>query len=205
VFSRSAAAPSRNVASTLTGSAPPPLARAASSVPTRASLFSSNCLIAPLPVLMLSTGMASVSRIALTATTETTGRCMTARVHRCQKVSRSGRVDPRRRRFRHTDRPPRRTDQATPPASTRWPRSRISAGSRVVATRIAIATTIIAPRAIERRAWFWTIHNPASDVITASPEKVTATPEVASASARAAAAPFPARTDSRNRARMNRE
>ena len=75
----------------------------------------------------------------------------------------------------------------------------------MVATTIAIATTIIAPSAIERRAWFWTIQSPASEMITARPEKVTATPEVERASARASAAPFPALTDSRKRARMKSE
>jgi len=75
----------------------------------------------------------------------------------------------------------------------------------VVATRIAIATTTIAPSAIDRRAWFSTIQRPAREMITARPEKVTARPEVESASARASAELRPKRTDSRKRARMKSE
>ena len=69
-----------------------------------------------------------------------------------------------------------------PPGMTRSPSIAISAGSSVVAVRIETATTVIAPSAIERSAWLSTIQRPASETITAIPEKATARPEVASAS-----------------------
>ena len=84
-----------------------------------------------------------------------------------------------------------------PPGITRSPSIAISAGSRVVAVRIETATTVIAPSAIERSAWLSTIQRPASETITARPEKATARPEVASASARAS-------SQSRPRARSSR-
>ena len=97
------------------------------------------------------------------------------------------------------------TDQTGPPASTRWPRMRIIAGSRTTAASTATRTTTIAPSAIERSVWLSITQRPASEITTAMPEKATASPEVASASARASAAPLPARTSSRKRARMNSE
>ena len=91
----------------------------------------------------------------------------------------------------------RRTRATIPPGRTRSPSIAISAGKRVVAARIEIATTVIAPSAIERSAWLSTIHSPASETITASPEKVTASPEVESASARASSQLRPAARSSR--------
>ena len=84
-----------------------------------------------------------------------------------------------------------------PPGITRSPSIAIRTGSRVVAVRIETATTVIAPSAIERSAWLSTIHSPASETITARPEKVTARPEVASASERAASGSRPFTRSSR--------
>ena len=84
-----------------------------------------------------------------------------------------------------------------PPGRTRSPSIAISAGSSVVAVRIETATTVIAPSAIERSAWLSTIQSPASETITARPEKATARPEVASASARASSQSRPSRRSSR--------
>ncbi len=124
---------------------------------------------------------------------------MTRAVQRCQKVdSGSGLLAPGRRRrstvARRTKRPAR---HATPPASTRWPSRLIRAGSRITAATIAMPTTIIAPSAIERRAWLSTIQIPASEMITARPEKNTESPDVDSAASRASLAGRPRRTSSR--------
>ena len=70
-------------------------------------------------------------------------------------------------------------------------------GKRTIAAIIAIATTTIAPRAIERSAWLSTIQIPASEMITAMPENATARPDVESAAARASSAERPALTSSR--------
>ncbi len=67
----------------------------------------------------------------------------------------------------------------------------------MVAATIETATTVIAPSAIERSAWLSTIQRPASETITARPEKLTARPEVESASARASSGPRPAARSSR--------
>ena len=84
-----------------------------------------------------------------------------------------------------------------PPGITRSPRKAIRVGSRVVAVRIETATTVIAPSAIERRAWLSTIQRPARETITARPEKVTARPEVESARSRASSSVRPASRSSR--------
>ena len=67
----------------------------------------------------------------------------------------------------------------------------------MAAPSIATATTSIAPSAIERIAWLSTIHRPASDTITVTPEKSTARPEVAIATERASSSGRPAATSSR--------
>jgi hypothetical protein len=58
-------------------------------------------------------------------------------------------------------------------------------------------TTIIAPSAMERSAWLSTIQIPASEMITARPEKKTDRPEVDSAAARASSGGRPVRISSR--------
>ena len=80
---------------------------------------------------------------------------------------------------------------------TRSPSIAINTGSSVIAVRIETATTTIAPSAIERSAWLWTIQRPASETITARPEKVTARPDVASACERASSWSCPARRSCR--------
>ena len=67
-----------------------PVASVASSAPTRTSWSSGNCSSAPVPVSIESAGIASVSRTAAQATTETTGRRITRAVQRSQKPSALG-------------------------------------------------------------------------------------------------------------------
>ena len=173
-----------------TGSVPPPRCFEASSLPTRTSLPLGNWASASVPVSIESSGIARVSRIADTPITARQGWAMTRAVHLTQKESIppspllswvAKESDPLK-----TRRTKPRTLATTPPGSTRSSSIAISAGSSVVAVRIETATTVIAPSAIERSAWLSTIHRPASETITARPEKVTARPDVASASARAA-------------------
>ena len=82
-------------------------------------------------------------------------------------------------------------------AYARLPSSRISSGSSSTATATAIVTTIIAPAAMDRSAVFRTSRSPASEMTTATPEKITATPEVDIALTRAVSGSLPDATSSR--------
>ncbi len=129
---------------------------------------------------------------------ETHGRRMTAAVQRSQNPRRSPRVEPGRRRRVRTMR--HRTPASTPRrprAYARLPSTLISTGSSVTAARIEIATTMIAPIAIERIVVESTSQRPASERITVMPEKVTASPDVRSASRRASTRSAPRRISSR--------
>ncbi len=178
-----------NAATTSTGSVPPPSCLEASSLPTRTSLPLGNWVSAWVPVCSDSAGIARVSSTAETATIALQGCAITRAVQPTQKrlgprpaVAAAGSAAGRRKTVCLKKRSTRPT---MPPGRTRSPSIAISAGSSVVAVRIETATTVIAPSAIERSAWLSTIHSPASEMITARPEKLTAKPEVASASERA--------------------
>ena len=152
--------------------------------------------------------MASVSMIPPLTKTAAHGRLMTSAVQRCQNVPfrLSGCVDPgRRRRFFHWRATSSRTVVTRLRAYARRPSSESSAGSRVTAVRIASATTMIAPVAIDRITVESTRNSPASAMITVRPEKTTAMPEVRIAILRASSGSRPSRISSRYRARTNRE
>ena len=174
-------APSRKAATTRRGSAPPPLASAMSSTPTTTSWSSGNCVERAGTHLQSKGPGSRAPGGRRRAADGEPGRRITRLVHRCQKVeSGVGAVDRRAGGAVGTvcaggSGP---TRHAMPPASTRWPRRRISVGSSTTAATIAIPTTIIAPSAIERNAWLSTIQIPASEMITAIPEKTTESPEV---------------------------
>ena len=84
-----------------------------------------------------------------------------------------------------------------PRAYTRRPNRLISTGSSVTAASTEIATTMIAPTAMERIVVESTSQSPASETITVTPEKATASPEVRNASRRARSGAAPRRISSR--------
>ena len=82
-------------------------------------------------------------------------------------------------------------------AYARRPKSEIRAGSSVTAARIAIATTMIAPIAIDWMTVESTRKSPASETITVTPEKTTAIPDVRIATCSASSRLRPSRISSR--------
>jgi hypothetical protein len=171
----------------------------AASKPWRVSLSLGNWYSAPLLVDIQIAGVARSRRTTIPAATAGTGRRMTAPAQRAQKPGgsgASGRVEPGRLGDRERRMSPRIAN-TRPRVYARWPSSEISAGSSVAAATTDTATTRIAPSAIERRAVASTIHRPASDTMTVTPEKATATPEVDSATARASSGLRPLRTSAR--------
>ena len=77
------------------------------------------------------------------------------------------------------------------------PSTAIAAGRNVIAARIATATTMIAPIAIERMVVESTRNSPASEIITVTPLNATARPEVRMAIRLASTGSAPSRTSSR--------
>ncbi len=92
-----------------------------------------------------------------------------------------------------------------PRSDSRFPNAVISAGSSVVAPSTAIATTTIAPTAIDRMVLESMRNSPASEISTVTPENVTARPEVRMAEVRASSTVAPLCSSSRYLARMNSE
>ena len=92
-----------------------------------------------------------------------------------------------------------------PRSASREPKALISAGSSVIAPRTAIATTTIAPTAIERIVLELIRNSPASEISTVMPENATARPDVRMAVVRASSAVAPLWSSSRYLARMNSE
>ena len=79
------------------------------------------------------------------------------------------------------------------------------AGTKVRLPAIAAMITAIVPRAIEWKISLGSMNRPASEIITARPEKKTARPAVALAVSIAASLGRPARRSERNRVTMNSE
>ena len=92
-----------------------------------------------------------------------------------------------------------------PRRSRRSPSTAIRAGSSVTAPRTAIATTTIAPIAIERITVESSRKSPASEMTTVVPEKTTVAPDVRIATSSAASRPAPRASSSRYRDSRNSE
>ncbi len=131
-------------------------------------------------VFMPSAGTARAIRIALEATTETTGRASTL-----------PRIQPQTR-----DSPwlawRRLPMIGTRPFSTLSPSLESTAGSTVTEPSTATATTSIVPTAIEVKTALPAISMPAIAISTVTPEISTAWPEVAAANSSAASLERPA-------------
>jgi hypothetical protein len=141
-----------------------------------------------------SAGIAMISSVAVASDADSTGRRMTVFVQRVQKGARFGSAA----RFGRTLRHWRSTHvMIVPRSETRLPSSTMSTGSSVIAASTAIATTMIAPMAIDRIVLESMRNRPASEIRTVMPEIVTARPEVRIAASRARAGSRPLCSSSR--------
>ena len=139
-------------------------------------------------VLSVKAGAARARRIAVAATTETTGRRRTR-----SRIAPQTRSSPSLRRSRCTN--------GTRPFSTRSPSFESSAGSTVSEPIIATATTIIVPIENDMNVLSPEKNMPAIAIMTVMPEIRTARPEVAAAASSAAPSLRPAARSSRSRRR----
>ena len=143
-------------------------------------------------VLSVNAGAARARRIAVAATTETTGRRRTR-----SRIAPQTRESPSLRRSR--------CKKGTRPFSTRSPSFESTAGSTVSEPIIATATTIIVPIEKDMNVLSPEKNMPAIAIRTVTPEIRTARPEVAAAflaldPAQAAPRPQPAERHLRRRA-----
>ena len=185
-------------------------------IPATPSIESGNAVMSVIPVRSWRTGSARTRRSVTDRTVISTGRAITPLTRVAQKPVPSGRA-PRQSSQRSADRPQRRTGPngrllashgsqvAGRPRLTRSPRMASVAGRNVRLPMTETSTTEIVPIAIEVNSDTPRVINPASEIITARPEKKTARPAVLLETSIAFSRSRPERRSTRKRVIMNSE